>query len=59
MKKLIIFSLMTIFCLSGYTQKNVVLIEAEGFTEKGGWLVDPQFVEQMSSPFIKHFLYVR
>lgn len=29
-----------------------VLIEAESFTEKGGWLVDQQFVEQMGSPYL-------
>ncbi len=28
------------------------LIEAESFQEKGGWLVDPQFVEQMGSPYL-------
>ncbi|GAA4444386.1 FAD-dependent oxidoreductase [Ravibacter arvi] len=29
-----------------------MLIEAESFQEKGGWLVDPQFVEQMGSPYL-------
>ena len=29
-----------------------VLIEAESFTDKGGWVVDPQFVEQMGSPYL-------
>ena len=29
-----------------------ILIEAEGFNEKGGWLVDPQFVEQVGSPYL-------
>jgi len=29
MYKLFLFSLMTIFCLNGYAQKNAVLIEAE------------------------------
>lgn len=29
-----------------------LLIEAESFQEKGGWLVDPQFVEQMGSPYL-------
>lgn len=28
------------------------LIEAEGFLEKGGWVTDPQFVEQMGSPYL-------
>lgn len=29
-----------------------VLVEAESLREKGGWLVDPQFEEQMGSPYI-------
>lgn len=29
-----------------------LLIEAESFETKGGWVVDPQFVEQMGSPYL-------
>ena len=29
-----------------------LLVEAEGFLDKGGWTVDPQFVEQMGSPYL-------
>jgi hypothetical protein len=29
-----------------------VLVEAESFAIKGGWVVDPQFVQQMGSPFL-------
>ncbi|MEI7733673.1 MAG: FAD-dependent oxidoreductase [Verrucomicrobiota bacterium] len=29
-----------------------VLVEAEGFTEHGGWVVDPQFMDQMGSPYL-------
>jgi hypothetical protein len=29
-----------------------VLVEAESFAAKGGWVVDPQFVQQMGSPFL-------
>ncbi len=32
--------------------KYELLIEAESFKEKGGWVVDPQFVEQMGSPYL-------
>lgn len=32
--------------------KHEVLIEAESFKDKGGWVVDPQFVEQMGSPYL-------
>ncbi len=28
------------------------LVEAESFGTKGGWVVDPQFVEQMGSPYL-------
>ncbi len=33
-------------------QDETILIEAENFQEKGGWLVDPQFVELMGSPYL-------
>lgn len=33
-------------------QQHAVLIEAESFKEKGGWVVDPQFVEQMGSSYL-------
>jgi len=29
-----------------------VLVEAESFAEKGGWVVDPQFADVMGSPFL-------
>ena len=40
--------------ISGYifAQGNPVFIEAESFANKGGWVVDPQFVEQMGSPYL-------
>jgi hypothetical protein len=34
------------------TARHEILIEAESFTEKGGWVVDPQFVVQMGSPYL-------
>jgi hypothetical protein len=33
-------------------KKYQVLTEAESFKDKGGWVVDPQFVEQMGSPYL-------
>ena len=33
------------------SDKFSVLIEAESFSNTGGWVVDPQFVEQMGSPY--------
>ena len=31
---------------------DVVLVEAEGFTQSGGWVVDQQVMDQMGSPFL-------
>ncbi|HPA17114.1 MAG TPA: FAD-dependent oxidoreductase [Verrucomicrobiae bacterium] len=31
---------------------GTVLIEAESFGERGGWVVDPQFMDQMGSPYL-------
>ena len=33
-------------------KKNFVLVEAESFNEKGGWVLDQQFMDQMGSPFL-------
>ena len=30
----------------------IVLVEAEAFKSKGGWVVDPQFMDQMGSPYL-------
>jgi hypothetical protein len=30
--------------------KCTVLVEAESFSNTGGWVVDPQFMDQMGSP---------
>ncbi len=44
----IIFSL-SIFSVSAQEE---IFIEAESFVDKGGWVVDPQFVEQVGSPYL-------
>lgn len=31
---------------------QTVLVEAEGFADRGGWVVDTQFMDQMGSPFL-------
>lgn len=33
-------------------ENHKIFIETESFQVKGGWLVDPQFVEQMGSPYL-------
>ncbi|MFN8207666.1 MAG: FAD-dependent oxidoreductase [Bacteroidales bacterium] len=45
----LLISLLLYSCTS---KKEVVFIEAENFTEKGGWVVDAQFAEQMGSPYL-------
>jgi hypothetical protein len=29
-----------------------VLVEAEGFSQHGGWVLDPQFLDVMGSPYL-------
>ncbi len=39
--------------LAGSTgKKDSILLDAVSFKEKGGWKVDPQFIEQMGSPYL-------
>jgi hypothetical protein len=38
--------------LNVYSQHSNILVEAESFDSVGGWVVDPQFVEQMGSPYL-------
>ena len=37
---------------SAYSQSAGLLIEAESFSRKGGWVVDQQFIDQMGSPYL-------
>jgi len=41
-----------VFLVSWTEASATVLIEAEGFDDRGGWLVDQQFMDQMGSPFL-------
>jgi len=50
MKKISIFVSFFIFLTSvGFSQ---ILLEAESFTNKGGWVVDQQFMDVMGSPYL-------
>ena len=51
-KREILLLIIALSMVSCNNQENSVLIEAESFDIKGGWLVDPQFVEQMGSPYL-------
>ena len=48
--KLILF--IGLYLMSSNCIAQDVLIETESFIDKGGWVVDPQFVEQMGSPYL-------
>ena len=34
-------------------QPSVILLEAESFDKKGGWVTDQQFMDQMGSPYLR------
>ena len=48
---IILFTLLSC-CLSMAQNKETVLLEAESFQDRGGWVVDPQFMDQMGSPYL-------
>lgn len=52
MKNLRILLFFTFICSLPSTLFSQVLVEAESFTNKGGWVVDQQFMDQMGSPFL-------
>jgi len=52
MKNLRILLFFTFICSLSSTLFSQVLVEAESFTNKGGWVVDQQFMDQMGSPFL-------
>lgn len=39
-------------CLLNYIQASELFVEAESFANKGGWVVDQQFIEQMGSSYL-------
>lgn len=49
MKKKLCIVVFLFCCLTASAQ---VWIEAEQFEDKGGWVVDPQFMDQMGSPYL-------
>lgn len=50
--KYLAFSVLAILLFNSCSKNEILLIEAESFKEKGGWVIDPQFVEQMGSPYL-------
>jgi hypothetical protein len=50
-KVVIALAASALLCLAA-AAKQPVLVEAEGFAQRGGWVVDPQFMDQMGSPYL-------
>lgn len=44
--------ILLLLCLINLQLKSQILVEAESFSNKGGWVVDQQFMDQMGSPFL-------
>lgn len=51
MKKHFFTMCLSLLCAGTAWSANV-LVEAESFTHKGGWVVDQQFMDQMGSPYL-------
>lgn len=41
-----------LFYLPAISASGQIWVEAEQFQEKGGWIVDPQFIDQMGSAYL-------
>src|SRR4030042_1928006 len=55
MKKSILSLLVFAVLLSVHvscSRAQTVLVEAESFANRGGWVIDQQFMDQMGSPFL-------
>jgi hypothetical protein len=52
MRQITLFLFITTLIVSCKTSETPILVEAESFSDKGGWVVAPQFVEQMGSPYL-------
>ena len=50
MKRFCVILICTISCL--YMNADRMLLEAEAFSNKGGWQIDQQFMDIMGSPYI-------
>lgn len=52
MKQITIILISVLLSGIGLAQNISVLVEAESFDQKGGWVVDQQFMDEMGSPYI-------
>ncbi len=46
------FLLILLFLTTAHTHAGHLLVEAESFTNKGGWVNDPECMDQMGSPYL-------
>lgn len=52
MKPLLITFYAALGVISVHAKDDPILVEAEGFARRGGWVVDPQFMDIMGSPYL-------
>lgn len=52
MKKLVIKVQLALCCLISVASAAEIFIEAESFTNHGGWMLDTQFISEMGSPYL-------
>lgn len=53
MKKLLFLNLFLLVFITSFAQQNTkVLVEAESFANKGGWVIDQQSMDVMGSPYL-------
>ena len=48
----VLYLVLGIFLLNFQLTAQGLLVEAESFDNPGGWVVDPQFEQQMGSPYL-------
>ncbi len=49
---LVLITSLSVLAADPVRKPSVVLLEAEQFTSRGGWVVDQQFMDQMGSPYL-------
>jgi hypothetical protein len=51
-KYLVVIVFCALPCRAACGAEDTILLEAEGFRDIGGWVVDPQFMDNMGSPYL-------
>ena len=52
MKNLLFLLTFFLLCPGVWAQGKTILVEAESFAQKGGWVIDQQFMDIMGSPYL-------